>query len=68
MRIDTGKSICEAALDTGKIITAGGNADIRELELELFSGSVEDLEEIGSDIAERFSLRGRRQVEIRQRK
>ena len=37
MRIDTGKTICEAALDTGKIITSGGNADIRELELELFS-------------------------------
>lgn len=57
MRIDTGESICEAALDAGKIITAGGNADIRELELELFSGSVEDLEEIGRDLAERFSLR-----------
>lgn len=73
MRIDTGKSICEAALDTGKIITAGGNADIRELELELFSGSVEDLEEIGSDIAGRFSLRAgvkskyARGIELRQK-
>ena len=56
MRIDTGESICEAALDTGRIITAHGNADIRELELELFSGSIEDVEEIGRDLAERFSL------------
>ena len=57
MRIDTGESICEAALDTGKIITANGNADIRELELELFSGNVGEIEEIGRDLAERFSLR-----------
>lgn len=57
MRIDTGKTICEAALDTGKIITSGGNADIRELELELFSGDVEDIEAIGRDLAEKFSLR-----------
>ncbi len=56
MRIDTGTSICEAALDTGKIITANGNADIRELELELFSGNVEELESIGRDLAERLSL------------
>ena len=42
---------------TGKIITSGGNADIRELELELFSGDVEDIEAIGRDLAEKFSLR-----------
>ena len=57
MRIDTGMTICEAALDTGKIITSGGNADIRELELELFSGDVEDIEAIGRDLADKFSLR-----------
>ena len=44
-------------IDTGKIITSGGNADIRELELELFSGDVEDIEAIGRDLAEKFSLR-----------
>lgn len=57
MRIDTGRAICEAALDTGKIIAGGGSADIRELELELFSGNVEEIEAIGRDLSERFSIR-----------
>ena len=57
MRIDTGKAICEAALDTGKIIAGGSSADIRELELELFSGSLEEIEAIGKDLTERFSIR-----------
>ncbi|MCI8285530.1 MAG: CYTH domain-containing protein [Firmicutes bacterium] len=56
MRIDTGSSICEAALDVGKIITEAGDLDICELEIELFSGDVEDIKDIGADLAKRFKL------------
>ncbi len=56
MRIDTGSAICEASLDTGRILTESGDADICELELELFSGDMEDIKEIGCDLKERFGL------------
>lgn len=56
MRIDTGTVICEAALDTGSIITPAGDLVIRELEIELYSGDVEEMEEIGADLASRFGL------------
>jgi inorganic triphosphatase YgiF len=55
-RIDTGSAICEAALDMGSIITASGTQEIRELELELYSGDVREIEKIGGDLAERFGL------------
>lgn len=55
-RIDTGKAICEAALDEGKIITDAGELDIRELELELYSGDVSEIEKIGADLSARFGL------------
>ncbi len=56
MMADTGETIFEAALDTGKIVTNYGEAEIRELELELFSGNIAELEKIGDDLAKRFSL------------
>lgn len=56
MRIDTGSAICEAALDTGSIITPAGDLDICELEIELFSGDVHDIEKIGADLVKRFGL------------
>lgn len=55
-RIDTGSAICEAALDTGKIKTSAGDLDIRELELELYSGDIHDIEKIGKGLASRFDL------------
>lgn len=39
MRIDTGTSICEVAIDEGEIVTDFGNLPICELEIELFSGN-----------------------------
>lgn len=56
MRIDTGNTICEAALDTGSIITPAGDLEICELEIELFSGDVSEVEKIGDDLSRRFGL------------
>ena len=56
MRIDTGSTICEAALDVGKIKTTAGDLDIRELELELYSGDIHEIEHIGEDLAAKFGL------------
>lgn len=55
-RIDTGSAICEAALDVGKIKTEAGDLDIRELELELYSGDIHEIEHIGGDLADKFGL------------
>lgn len=57
MRIDTGSTICEVALDTGSIITPAGDLEISELEIELFSGDVSDIEKIGADLEKRFGLK-----------
>ena len=54
--VDTGTVIFEADLDVGTIVTASGNTEICELELELFSGSLDELKEIGSALAKRFGL------------
>ncbi len=56
MRIDTGKSICEVAIDEGEIVTDFGNLPICELEIELFSGDQEDVRKIGDALAEKYSL------------
>lgn len=56
MRLDTGKSISVISLDEGEIITEKGNAPILELELELYSGSQEDMVELGNEIAAKYNL------------
>lgn len=56
MRIDAGTSIFEADLDIGKILAGGEELEIRELELELYSGGQTEMEKAGSDIAARFGL------------
>lgn len=56
MRVDTGKTICEVAVDTGDIITDFGNCPICELEIELFSGDQEDVMQIGKVFATRYGL------------
>lgn len=56
MRIDTGSSIFEADLDTGTILAGSQSLTICELEIELYTGSREELEKIGRDIADRFGL------------
>ena len=56
MRIDTGISICEVAIDEGEIVTDFGNLPICELEIELFSGEQEDVRKIGEALAEKYQL------------
>jgi len=56
LRVDTGKSIIELAIDTGDIITSNGSQPICELEIELFSGDKEDVISIGKALAERYGL------------
>ena len=56
MRIDTGTSIFEADLDTGTILAGSRTLTICELEIELYTGSREEMEKIGKDIAKRFGL------------
>jgi len=55
-RIDTGNSIIEISIDTGEIVTDSGTTPICELELELFSGSQDELIELGNKLADRYSL------------
>lgn len=56
LRLDTGDSIVEVAVDTGEIITDFGNQPICELEIELFSGEKEDVMAIGTKLAEKYNL------------
>ena len=55
-RIDTGNSIAEISLDDGKIITDKGTEDILELEIELYNGSQEDIEDLGEQLEEKYGL------------
>lgn len=56
LRIDTGTSICELAIDEGEIETDYGSLPICELEIELFSGEQEDIMKIGGTLAEKYQL------------
>lgn len=56
LRVDTGKSICEVAIDEGEIVTDFGNLPICEMEIELFSGDQEDVLRIGKAIADKYQL------------
>ena len=56
LRVDTGRSIMEVAVDTGEIITDLGSAPICELEIELFSGENEDVILLGTVLAEKYGL------------
>ena len=56
VRVDTGKSLLEISIDLGKIHTRNGDADISEIEIELFQGDEEDLMQMGSWLAEKYGL------------
>lgn len=56
IRLDTGKSISELSYDKGWVMAEDKKGVISEMELELYSGEKEDMEELGADIAERFNL------------
>lgn len=55
-RIDTGKSLIEVSIDEGEIMTENGTEPINEVELELFTGDVEDLLRVGTSLCERYDL------------
>jgi inorganic triphosphatase YgiF len=55
-RIDTGNTICEVSLDAGEITNGESSLPISELEIELFSGSREELLEIGEIVRETYNL------------
>jgi len=56
IRLNYKDSLVELALDFGEIITDNGNAPILELELELFTGSVNSLLELGEEFAKEYGL------------
>ena len=56
LRVDTGKSICEVAIDEGEIVTDFGSLPICELEIELFSGEQDDVLRMGEVLAEKYHL------------
>jgi inorganic triphosphatase YgiF len=55
-RIDSAGTICELSLDAGEIIAGDRRAPIQELEIELFSGSKDELIRIGDRVAEAYGL------------
>ena len=56
IRIDTGKSICEISYDNGVVINGSSQGTISEMEVELYSGSREDMEEFGETLSEKYGL------------
>jgi inorganic triphosphatase YgiF len=56
-KVDSGDSIMEISVDEGSIVTTKGKLPIRELEIELFTGSREDLLELGDSIAKKHELK-----------
>jgi inorganic triphosphatase YgiF len=55
-RIDSEGTICEVSLDRGEIIAGDRCALIQELEIELFSGSEDELLRIGGKVAGTYFL------------
>ena len=55
-RIDTGTGIFELSVDKGVILTNYGKEPIFEVELELFSGEMEELVELGEQLQEKYGL------------
>ena len=57
IHVDTGKSISVVSYDEGVIRTVGGNALISELEIELYSGSQDDMIALGRELAVKYNLK-----------
>lgn len=57
VHVDTGKSISVVSYDEGEIRTAEGTAPISELEVELYSGSQEDMIALGHELAVKYNLK-----------
>lgn len=55
-RIDTGTGIFELSVDQGMIMTPYGEEPISEVEIELFSGDTEELQELGKKLCGEYDL------------
>ena len=55
-RIDTGTAILEFSVDKGQVITNQGSEEIREVEIELFTGETEELARIGEKLRKEYEL------------
>ena len=60
-RIDTGESLMEISLDKGSVLAGDGETPVCELEIELYSGSQEELLELGQALAEEYGLHAEEQ-------
>ena len=56
IRIDYEESILEIALDEGVIVAGAKSDQVRELEIEIYSGNKDDLLEVGRKLAAGYSL------------
>ena len=56
VRVDTGNSISVLSFDDGKISAGGKTIPIMEMEIELYSGSEDELKEYGHKIADKYEL------------
>jgi len=56
VKIDTGQSVIEIAADKGDICAGGRSVPVLELELELCSGSEDELKRIGERLASEYGL------------
>ena len=56
IRIDYEDSILELALDEGVIVAGTDSIQLRELEIEIYSGNKEDLLAVGKKIADKYGL------------
>ncbi len=66
IRIDTGKAICELSADSGRVFCGGKSGPISELEVELYSGSRQEMESFGAELAEIFGLEPENRSKFRQ--
>lgn len=66
IRIDTGKSICEISYDNGFVINGENRAPISEMEIELYSGSKEDMEDFADKIVKKYGLLPENRSKFRQ--
>ncbi|MBQ6662200.1 MAG: CYTH domain-containing protein [Firmicutes bacterium] len=66
VRIDTGKAICELSFDEGEVEYQGQKAPIREMEIELYSGSRQEMEKFGAYLAGKYDLQPENRSKFRQ--
>lgn len=55
-RMDSGDSFVEVAIDTGEISTEIASIPVCELEIELYSGDVDDMIAFGNRLADRYGI------------